>query len=203
MEATKEYVRAKEAGNTKGMEDARQKAQDARAGKIYSGSSVTSKSIADDLNAVLNSKHVTQGAKNNLKKSEMSLIVTPQRNPEARLEQRNALDDINNARKASNIFSPQGVNTPVPKIAMVLGSVTTSGSGTTILYRAVSPAEFNELMNTGKFSPGSNGLNAKFFAETYENAVKWGDALEGQGNYKVIKIQVSNKAANGPNKFIR
>lgn len=101
------------------------------------------------------------------------------------------------------IVKGEGTGKTEPVIAMVLGSTITSSSGTTTLYRAVSHAEFNQLMQTGKFSSGQNGLNAKFFAESYQDAVKWGNILNGQGHYKVIKVEVPNNVANDTNKFIR
>jgi len=94
-------------------------------------------------------------------------------------------------------------NSSKPQIAMVMGSIIMSNSETVDLYRSVSEAEFKQLMEKGKFSPGPNGLNAKFFAESYDDAVTWGSKLEGENNFRVIKIQVDKDIANDTNKFIR
>ena len=36
----------------------------------------------------------------------------------------------------------------------------------------------------------------KFFAETGENAVQWGNSLEGAGNFRVIEAQFPSSTAN-------
>jgi hypothetical protein len=67
--------------------------------------------------------------------------------------------------------------------------------GTTRLYRAVSHAEFGELMKTGKFAAGPNSLGGKFFAESAEHAAQWGERLQGAGNYRIITVDVPTSAA--------
>jgi len=63
---------------------------------------------------------------------------------------------------------------------------------TTILYRAVSHAEFEQIRRTGALEIGPNGLGGKFFAETVEHAERWGELLEGEGGFRVVSIQISN-----------
>ena len=60
------------------------------------------------------------------------------------------------------------------------------------LYRAVSEEEYEQIMKTGKFEASPNSLGGKFFAEQYKDAVKWGDKLQGEGNYKIITLKVDS-----------
>jgi RHS repeat-associated protein len=70
------------------------------------------------------------------------------------------------------------------------------GEGITKLYRAVSEAEFKQIMQTGKFEVGPNSLAGKFFAESLEDAAKWGDALQGSGNYRIVEMTLPTDSAN-------
>lgn len=58
-------------------------------------------------------------------------------------------------------------------------------------------------MSTGKFNAGQNGLGVKFFAENYDNAVTWGDKLNGVGNSRIIEVRIPNKTANNTEIFYR
>jgi hypothetical protein len=68
--------------------------------------------------------------------------------------------------------------------------------GTTTLFRAVSEAEFKQLMTTGKFAAGPNSLGGKFFAETAEHAAKWGEAMMGKGGFRIIQADLPTSAAD-------
>ena len=72
----------------------------------------------------------------------------------------------------------------------------TAGSGTTKLYRAVSQAEFEQLMSTGRFEAGPNALEGKFFAESVQDAATWGEALEGPGRYRIVEVELPTDVAN-------
>jgi hypothetical protein len=76
----------------------------------------------------------------------------------------------------------------------VVTTVTTAAPATKVLYRAMSNAEFQQLMRTGQFHAGSNSLSGKWFAETLPSALRWGKALEGTG-FRVVEIQVRTNAA--------
>jgi hypothetical protein len=67
---------------------------------------------------------------------------------------------------------------------------------TVTLYRAVSEAEFQQLMRTGTFEAAPHTLEGKFFAETAEDAAAWGEALEGVGRYRVVEVEFPTSAAN-------
>jgi len=72
--------------------------------------------------------------------------------------------------------------------------------GTTTLYRAVSNAEFEQIMETGTFEAGANSLGGKWFAETAEHANQWGEILEGKGAFKVVDAKIPTVQAD---KFMR
>ena len=103
-------------------------------------------------------------------------------------------------RVTSNV---NGAGKTTPQISLVLGSVNTPSSGYTTLYRAVNQAEFDELMSTGKFDAGKNGLDVKFFAEKYNDAVTWGNKMNGAGNSRIIEVRIPNKTADNSEIFYR
>lgn len=65
----------------------------------------------------------------------------------------------------------------------------------TKLYRAVVDAEFQDLMINRQFRAGPNSLGGKFFAERADDAARWGDLLEGVGNYRVIEVEIPTEVA--------
>ncbi len=67
---------------------------------------------------------------------------------------------------------------------------------TVTLYRAVSEAEFQQLMSTGRFETAPHALEGKFFAECAEDAAIWGEVLEGAGRYRIIEVALSASVAN-------
>jgi hypothetical protein len=69
-------------------------------------------------------------------------------------------------------------------------------TGTTTLFRAVSHAEFEQIMKTGTFQAGRNSVGGKYFAESAEDAARWGEKLEGKGNFKIIDAQIPTVKAN-------
>ena len=78
------------------------------------------------------------------------------------------------------------------------GSTTGSGSGTNgghiTLYRACSPAEHSNAVETQQFSAGKNSYeSAKYFATSYADAAKWGDAMYPDGNYRVIQATMDSR----------
>jgi YD repeat-containing protein len=67
-------------------------------------------------------------------------------------------------------------------------------AGYTRAYRAVSHAEFDDIVATGRFNQGPNSLEGKWFADHYENVLKHGDGLEGAGNYRVVVADLPDNA---------
>jgi hypothetical protein len=67
---------------------------------------------------------------------------------------------------------------------------------TVTLFRAVSRGEAAQVLAEGAFKAGENSLGGKFFAETAGDASKWGDLLQGPGNYEIIKVELPKSAAD-------
>ena len=69
------------------------------------------------------------------------------------------------------------------------------------LYRAMSEAEFRDLLSTGKFRSPPNTLGVKWFAERLGDAVKWADwfaRVDPQvGRHPYIEIEVPDDVADG------
>ena len=81
--------------------------------------------------------------------------------------------------------------------AMVRAPVSApAAKGGTSLFRAVGPAEFEQLMATKTFQAGPNSLGGKFFAESAEHATQWGTKMEGAGNFRVIEAQFPKGSAD-------
>lgn len=72
--------------------------------------------------------------------------------------------------------------------------------GMTTLYRAVSNAEFEQIMKDGVFKAGPNSLGGKWFAESAEHAAQWGQKLEGTSGFRIVDVRVPTAQAN---KFMR
>lgn len=64
------------------------------------------------------------------------------------------------------------------------------------LYRAISDAEFHDLIGIGKFRSTPGSLEGKWFALRPEDAKQWGNILHGVGNYRIIEVEVSEKTAD-------
>jgi RHS repeat-associated protein len=71
--------------------------------------------------------------------------------------------------------------------------------GYTRVYRAVSEAEYEQILRTGKFEvppgrPGFSPMNAKWFADSAEGAAAHGNSLPGlgKGKYRIIEADVPN-----------
>jgi len=76
--------------------------------------------------------------------------------------------------------------------------------GTTTLFRAVSHSEYADIMESGAFQPGAGSYETgKFFAESGEDAMSWGNAMEGPGNFRVVQGEFSNSAADQFMRFDR
>lgn len=58
------------------------------------------------------------------------------------------------------------------------------------LYRALSEDEFQDLIISRAFRVGPNSLLGKWFAKNADDAVKWGEALLGRGNFRIIIVEI-------------
>ena len=66
--------------------------------------------------------------------------------------------------------------------------------GHTRVYRAVSEAEYQDILKHGGLRQGPNSLEGKWFADSLEGARLHGDALEGAGKYRIIEVDVPDNA---------
>jgi hypothetical protein len=62
------------------------------------------------------------------------------------------------------------------------------------VYRAVSEAEYQDILQTGRLRQGPNSLEGKWFADSVEGAGLHGDALQGPGKYRIIEVDVPDNA---------
>ncbi|MEO0788321.1 MAG: hypothetical protein AAFY36_06665 [Bacteroidota bacterium] len=64
------------------------------------------------------------------------------------------------------------------------------------LFRAISNAEHEDLLSNG-FRPGTNSLEGKWFAESFENALSWGNLLYDGRNFLICSIELSDSVYSG------
>lgn len=69
-----------------------------------------------------------------------------------------------------------------------------AASPTTELFRFVSASELDDIANYGS-REGPNSMSGKWFADSAENASKWGDVMY-RGNGQVIRVTVSQDFAS-------
>jgi hypothetical protein len=58
------------------------------------------------------------------------------------------------------------------------------------VYRAVSEAEYQDIIKSGKLRQGPNSMEGKWFADSPAGAKLHGDALEGPGKYRIIEVDI-------------
>lgn len=63
------------------------------------------------------------------------------------------------------------------------------------LYRAVSNEEYDQLMHTRQFEATPNALEGKWFAETLDHAVRWGELFYGDQPFRVVEITLADTVA--------
>lgn len=66
----------------------------------------------------------------------------------------------------------------------------------TSLYRAVGLAELEHIREVSRLSAGRGSLSGKWFAEELTHAVRWGELLEGPGNYAIVKVELPSVIAD-------
>jgi len=66
--------------------------------------------------------------------------------------------------------------------------------GVTRAYRAVSEAEYQQILRTGKFEVLPNVAEGKYFADSVEGAMAHGEGLHGAGNFRIIEADLPNNA---------
>ena len=70
--------------------------------------------------------------------------------------------------------------------------------GHTRVYRAVSEAEYQNILGTGKLHQGLNSLEGKWFADSLEGANGHGKALFPDGKFRLIEVDIPD---NSPSLF--
>ncbi|MBG2715544.1 hypothetical protein I4549_15590 [Proteus mirabilis] len=68
--------------------------------------------------------------------------------------------------------------------------------GLMILYRGMNIAEYDELMKTGKWTSPPSTLEGKWFAESYKDAVTWGEKMGHGGDFRVVQVNVPDHIAD-------
>ena len=74
---------------------------------------------------------------------------------------------------------------------------------TVTLFRAGSKDEIAKALAEQMFESGENSLGGKWFAETANDAAKWGELMEGPGNYDILQTQVPKNVADNMLRFDR
>jgi hypothetical protein len=64
------------------------------------------------------------------------------------------------------------------------------------LYRAVSPAEFDDAMSSQQFSQGPNSMEGKWFAENGSDANQWGQKFYPNEPYRILETTVPRSYAD-------
>src|SRR5438874_312785 len=62
------------------------------------------------------------------------------------------------------------------------------------VYRAVSDAEYQQILRTGRFEVVAAGCEGKHFADSLDGARRFGEALFGRGNFRIIEAPVPDDA---------
>ena len=68
--------------------------------------------------------------------------------------------------------------------------------GLMLLYRGMNLAEYDELMKTGKWTSPPSTLEGKWFAESYKDAVTWGEKMGHGGDFRVVQVSVLDNIAD-------
>jgi hypothetical protein len=66
--------------------------------------------------------------------------------------------------------------------------------GYTRVFRAVSENEYEQILITSKFEIVREGSEGKHFADTVEGARRFGEALMGTGQFRLIEANVPDDA---------
>ncbi|MBI1754598.1 MAG: Ig-like domain-containing protein [Acidobacteria bacterium] len=81
---------------------------------------------------------------------------------------------------------------------LMAAEMSAAAEETTMLYRAMSPAEFSNVAGTGEFF-GQEGVSmgGKWFATTAENAATWGEKMFVDTGYRVLGVEVGKAGLAG------
>ncbi len=93
------------------------------------------------------------------------------------------------ARAAKAAKAVESLNSNVPKV-----KASCVQQGYSRVYRAVSEAEYQDILKTGQFRSGLNSLEGKWFADSVEGAQAHGKALFSKGKFRLIEADVPDNA---------
>jgi|ERR1044072_8071417 hypothetical protein len=65
-----------------------------------------------------------------------------------------------------------------------------------ILFRAVSIAEFFNLLEFGVFKSGPNSVDGKHFAESPQDAEEWGSWLYDEDDFRIVAVELPEAEAD-------
>lgn len=68
--------------------------------------------------------------------------------------------------------------------------------GHTRVYRAVSEAEYQDILKSGQLRQGPNSLEGKWFADSLEGARLHGDDLFPNGDFRLIEVDIPDSASS-------
>ena len=86
----------------------------------------------------------------------------------------------------------------------VVDAAAQSATAVVSLFRAVSHAEYADVMNHGILRAGPNSYaNGKFFAESGGDALQWGAAFDGPGNFRILEVGFAKVVADQFMRFNR
>jgi hypothetical protein len=77
-----------------------------------------------------------------------------------------------------------------------VASVVAKEAGSVTFYRAVNQAEKAQIQSTGKLEIGKNSLEGKWMAEIKDDAIRWGDKMNGKGKSTITEINMSKSEAD-------
>ena len=82
-------------------------------------------------------------------------------------------------------------------------STNTGTNATTNLYRAMSPAEANDVLTNNKFLPYDYAMEEKWFATNVDDAGRWGDIFYPDGNYNILQVNVNTNSLDSMYHVVR
>ena len=95
-------------------------------------------------------------------------------------------EEINKELLIASVFA--GIFVPAALVEDEAGAEITTG------FRAVSQAEFEAISESGAFESQLGGVEGKYFSDTLEQAVSFGERQYGGGNFGVVQAQFPTSA---------
>jgi hypothetical protein len=104
----------------------------------------------------------------------------------------------------ANLAECPGSSPAALAITWMVEATAQSGTAPVSLFRAVSHAEYADVINHGTLRAGPNSYaHGKFFAESGSDALQWGSAFDGPGNFRVLEVGFTKVVADRFMRFNR